>query len=101
MLSYGIGMSHVWRDSDSFAIMPTLEIVGYSFLDGQVTPPGLGATPIPVDGQNIVNIHPGIRWVWDSSCACSVRELGLFGGFSMSSDSLYEEILRLEYRWTW
>jgi hypothetical protein len=100
-LIYGIGMSHVWRDSDSFAVMPTLELVGYSFFDGQVTPPGIIDSPIDIDGLSIVNIHPGIRWVWDHGSDCGVKELGLFGGFSMTSDSLYEEMLRLEYRWTW
>jgi hypothetical protein len=101
VLSYGAGMSHVWRDSDTYAVMPTLELQAFSFLDGQVTPPGLAATPIEVDGQTILNVHPGIRWVWDNGGDCGVREVGLFGGFSMTSNSLYEEMLRLEFRWTW
>jgi hypothetical protein len=102
VLSYGVGISHVWRENDSTAIMPTLEIVGYSFLDGRWTAPlGMGGGSIEIDGQDIVNIHPGIRWVWDRGCACHVRELGLFGGFSTSSSSLYEGMMRLEYRWMW
>ena len=70
VLSYGIAMSHVWRDGDDYAIMPTIEFVGMSFLDGQLTVPTatLPVTPndtIYVDPDGIFNIHPGVRFVMD------------------------------------
>lgn len=103
VLSYGIGVSHVWRDSDSFAIMPTLELVGYTFLDGELTVPGsvVPMTTTAVDSDGILNIHPGIRWVWDKGGDCGVKEFGIFGGFAATSDSLYEELLRAEVRYLW
>lgn len=100
VLNYGFAISHVWRDSDDFAVMPTLELVAYSFLDGQFTAPGSTAT-VEVDPQGILTIHPGVRWVWDKGCDCGVREFGIFGGIAATSDSVYEEIIRAEMRWVW
>lgn len=103
ILNYGLAMSHVWRETDSFAVMPTLEVLGYSFFNGLSTPPGAAAVP-PVndaDGVGVAIIHPGIRWAWDHGSDCGLREVGLFGGFSLTSNSLYEELLRLEFRWIW
>ncbi len=99
VLSYGIAMSHVWRDSDCYAVMPTLELVGYSFLDGQVTIPGALASDF-VDPEGVFNVHPGVRWVWDKGSDCGIQEFGIFGGFGVSAETLYENILRAELRWT-
>jgi hypothetical protein len=102
VLNYGFAISHVWRETDSFAVMPTLELRGYSFLDGRET---LSIPPaqqfVDVDPEGILLIHPGIRWAWDYGTDCGLREIGLFGGFAATSDSLYEELIRLEFRWSW
>lgn len=102
VLSYGIGMSHVWSETDCWAVIPTFEIVGYSFIGGLYTDSFLG-TPVvvPVDSDGIMNIHPGVRFVRDKGSDCGVQELGLFSGFAVSEDNLYEEILRVELRWSW
>lgn len=102
VLNYGIAMSHVWRETDCFAVMPTIEFRGYSFLDGLQTE-SIVTVPqvVDVDPEGIFIVHPGIRWAWDHGTDCSLREIGLFSGFAMTSDSLYEELLRLEFRWSW
>jgi hypothetical protein len=105
VLNYGFAMSHVWRETDSYAIMPTIELRGYSFLDGLQTQSHLAMAPDPqvvdVDPEGILLVHPGIRWAWDHGTDCGLREVGLFGGFAATSDSLYEELIRLEFRWCW
>ncbi len=101
VLSYGVAMSHVWRETDSWAIMPTIEFVGHSFLDGQKTLPGpLGLTEF-VDPEGIFSIHPGVRYVWDKGSDCGIQEFGIFSGIGVSSDTLYENLLRAELRWSW
>lgn len=99
VLSYGFAFSHVWHDSDCFAIMPTFEVVGLSFLDGDVTAPGGGV--FPVDNDVVINLHPGIRFVWDNGSDCGTKEFGIFGGFNTSNNAIYEGILRGEFRWSW
>jgi hypothetical protein len=101
VLNYGIAMSHVWRETDSTAIMPTIELRGYSFLNGQETSAVPNAGGVGIDPEGILIVHPGVRWAWDHGTDCGLREVGLFGGFSATSDSLYEELIRLEFRWMW
>ncbi|MDC0935256.1 hypothetical protein OAS39_03140 [Pirellulales bacterium] len=100
VLNYGVGISHVWSQTDSYAIMPTLEFVGYSFLDGQVTLPGT-TTQVEVDPEGILTINPGIRWVWDNGGDLGVKEFGIFGGFSATDEAVYENLLRAELRFIW
>ena len=102
VLNYGFAMSHVWRETDCFAVMPTIEFKGYAFLDGLQTE-SIVTIPqvVDVDPEGILIIHPGIRWAWDHGTDCGLREIGVFGGFAATSDSLYQEMLRLEFRWSW
>lgn len=100
VLNYGIAMSHVWRETDSTAIMPTIELKAYSFLDGLETNI-TGAPEAAPDPEGILIIHPGIRWAWDHGTDCGLREVGLFSGISLTRDDLYEELIRLEFRWNW
>ena len=108
VLQYGFGMSHVLHETDYFAIIPTLEFVGWSIFDGDQTPSIDGdlVTPGPqfvtesVDGMDILNFYPGIRFVWDNGNDCGVRECGISTGFALSEDHWYESILRVELRWS-
>jgi hypothetical protein len=113
MFNYGIGISHVWIDTDKHAIIPTLEIEAWTILDGQQTLPGLYPDPTDItppialvalseeiDSMGIVNICPGLRWVCDPGCDCGVREFGISGGVCVTEDRWYEEILRIEFRWS-
>ncbi len=101
VLTYGIAMSHVWRETDTWAIMPTLEFVGVSFVDGAETVPGLPLTVDFVDPEGIFSIHPGVRCVWDKGSDCGVQEFGIFTGYGVTSDTLYESLIRAELRWSW
>ena len=102
-LIYGFAMSHVWIDADDYAIMPTLELVGYTFLDGEATVAGIGNNTVTaeVDSDGILNFHPGIRWVVDDGGDCGIKEFGVFGGVALTSDHLYRGLLRLEVRYVW
>jgi hypothetical protein len=104
-LNYGIGVSHVAVDRDCFAVIPTLELVAWTVLDGAQTPPGpVPQDPnlqgIPVDNMSIVNLCPGVRFVWENGNDCNTRELGISAGVALSDDHWYESLLRVELRWS-
>ncbi len=99
VIKLGAGVSHVWYETDSFAIMPTLELVGWSVLDGLETPYPAGA-PLEVDPEGILNIHPGIRMVRDADSELGLFELGVSGGAAVTTNRWYESLLRIEARFS-
>jgi hypothetical protein len=101
-LNYGIGVSHVAVDRDSFAVIPTLELVAWTVLDGQQTPPGTITEPQgeEVDNMSIVNLAPGVRFVWENGNDCGTRELGISAGVAVSENQWYDSILRVDLRWS-
>jgi hypothetical protein len=107
VLQYGFGMSHVLHENDYFAIIPTLELVGWSIFDGDQTllqTELVDGVPTPitdtVDGMNIANLYTGVRIVWDNGNDCGTRECGISTGFAVTEDHWYESILRVELRWS-
>ena len=94
VLRYGFGYAEVLYDSDSFAVIPTLELVAWSVLSGQKT--GAGR----IDNENIINLYPGLRLVRDAGSDLGLFELGLNGGVSMTERHWYRGILRLDLRWS-
>ncbi|MCA9185280.1 MAG: hypothetical protein R3E01_28430 [Pirellulaceae bacterium] len=97
ILRYGLGVSRVWREHDDHAVVPTLEFVAFSVLDGQKTViDSLGnAVRLDVDGATIVNIYPGI---WFVSERHGKTDLGLGTGFSITDVRQYQQVLRLDLR---
>jgi hypothetical protein len=98
-------MSHVLHENDYFAVIPTLELVGWSIFDGDQTVlrsiNGMDvATSESVDGMGIANLYPGVRFAWDNGSDCSTRELGISAGIALSDDHWYDSILRVELRWS-
>jgi hypothetical protein len=119
MFNYGIGISHVWIDRDKYALIPTLEIEAWTILDGAQSVPGAiipggvddpntpvdesipqPVAPIEIDSMGILNICPGLRWVCDPGCDCGVREFGISGGVCVTEDHWWQELLRIEFRWS-
>ena len=98
ILRYGVGASRIFRESDSFAIVPTFEAVGFTVLDGEKTT-GLDISDDPIteslDGETIVNIYPGVWLIRERK---SLLELGLSGGLSISNERFFETIMRLDIR---
>lgn len=96
-LTWGLGLSHVWYETDTVAYIPTLEFINTWILDGQVTtfPPGV---PVDVKGDGIFNLAPGLRIVTDYGGDLGVVELGLNSVFSIGSDGWYDALLRIDLR---
>jgi hypothetical protein len=115
IFNYGFGWSHVALETDTWALIPTFEVECWTFVDGRQTlpnamfTPGMpGPPPVPaipaaseeVNTIGIMNICPGLRWVCDKGCDCGTKEFGISAGISVTSDHLYDELLRLEFRWS-
>jgi hypothetical protein len=99
VLRFGIGVSHVWFETDSFAAMPTLEFVGWSVLDGMETAYPSGAS-VEVDPEGIFNVYPGIRFVRDADSELGLAEFGISGGAAVTTNQWYESLLRVEARFS-
>jgi hypothetical protein len=99
VLNYGLGLSRVAIDRDCFAVIPTFEAVAWTVLDGDETPFG-STKPVSVDNMNIVNLCPGVRFVWENGNDCGTRELGISTGVAVSEHHWYESIFRVDLRWS-
>jgi hypothetical protein len=96
-LTWGIGVSHVWYETDTMAYIPTLEFINTWILDGQVTP-FPGGVPVDVRGDGIFNLAPGLRTVWDSGGDLGVVEFGASGIFAVGSNGWYDALMRFDLR---
>ena len=102
VLNYGLGISHLWFDADNFAIIPTLEFVGWTVLDGEQTLPVISVPQTErIDGLGIFNIYPGVRFVCDKGGDLGLFELGIGTGFAVSDHHWYESLLRVDLRWSY
>lgn len=113
ILNAGLGISHVLVDTDTYAVIPTLELVSSTVLDGAQTNPGFVPVPPPmpppnpnpfvtqIDSLSVVNLHPGVRIVCDRDCDCGTKEFGIAGGIALTEDHWFESMIRLEFRWTY
>ena len=100
VVRYGFGISNVWYDNDTFAAIPTLEFVGWSLVSGQKTV-GPGDLAVPVDGENIFNIYPGMRLVNDTGGDFGMFEVGMSAGLSVTESHWYRSLMRLDLRWSY
>lgn len=100
-IQYGIGASYLAYDTDTFAVMPTLELIGWNFLDGLKTLPN-GAV-VPVDGDSTFAILPGVRFVLGPAGDLGLFEAGIAGGagFDDSRDGWFDSRFLFELRWSY
>lgn len=98
VLLWGLGASGIWHETDAFAILPTFEIVGVSFLDGQRTTPTGRA--VDVDGETTVEFLPGLRFVLGPQGDLGLPEIGISGGASVGDRGWFAGRLQLVARWS-
>lgn len=88
LLRYGLSLSRRTGDGDGLEVTPVAEIVGWQVIDGY-------KTAGPADGDQIVNLKLGARIRGSFSGSWY---LGY--GFALTDDVWYDEIFRLEYRYS-
>jgi hypothetical protein len=97
VVRYGVGASYQAWETDNLAVAPVLELVGWTFLDGQKSinaPDGTGIV-VGAGGDTIVNAKLGVRVRTDYG--------DFYAGYgrAVTNDSFYKNIVRFEYRYTW
>jgi hypothetical protein len=103
---FGGGVSHVWLESDAFAVLPTFEIMGYSVNGGGATVPqvlpGGAATGVRTAASEVfANLVPGVRLVLGPEGDLGLCELGIYSGFCTTDSGWYQQQLGVELRWTY
>jgi hypothetical protein len=94
---YGIGPSYQVYKRGAVSFAPVIELVGWNVRGGFLTEPGgpvLGAAA-SASGTNIVNLKIGARTSWNSQ-----RSLYVGYGHVLTTESWYDDIVRLEYRFS-
>jgi hypothetical protein len=92
---YGVGLSYQAWEAPRLSVAPVMEVVGWTFLDGQKTVPLPDGSPVILGagGDTVVNVKLGVR--------LRLSEWGdVYVGYGrpLTGDTMYRDIVRLEYR---
>lgn len=98
-IRWGIGGAHTTIDTDSFALLSTLELTGWNVLNGTETLPN-SLTTVSSDGVEIVNLTTGMRWVIDNGSDLGLFEAGWATTLPLTGDRWYEASLMFDLRWS-
>ena len=90
IMKWGFGMTHVAYDSDDFSILPSLELTGWSILDGD---------PI-ISGFHSFTLTPAVRFAFDRPSDLGLFDAGVAASIPLSDDRWYNQAIMLEFRWT-
>jgi len=93
---YGIGPSYTLVDGDKFRLAPVVELIGWSVTGGQQTEiTSTGGPTFSASGTNIVNIKLGARMAFRQHNSVYIGY-----GRPLTSSDWYNDILRVEYRYS-
>lgn len=101
VVKFGFGVSHVLDSSflsacpyDSFALIPTFEVIGWKFNSGQQTLSD--GTTSTTDSGTIINLQPGLR-----VAVSDHLELGATTSIGVTGNRYFDYLTRFEMRWFW
>jgi hypothetical protein len=98
VLQYGAGLGYILWRGNCLVVTPTLESVGWTFLGGQEL---ISSGQTSASGDTIINIKPGVRVGLSDvdSPSGQQRHSVYFGwGHPITTQRLYQDIFRVEYR---
>ncbi len=96
VLNTGWAVSTIWRETDTYALLPTLELQTNTFLFGaQTTSTGAQER---VDGTTAVDLFPGMR-IAMARTALGVCECGIAGGIRCADSDWFDSRMMMEVRW--
>ena len=106
VVQYGFAISHLYYETDTIALIPTLEFLKMNFLDGQKTVVTRNDEGVlekfeeEVDGDEVVHLYPGFRFVADTGCDFGLFEFGFAAGIPFGMQGWYETLIRFDMRWS-
>jgi len=98
VLTYGVGVSHVFYETNNFAIIPDFEMVNYNFLGGQKTVNGIA---VNAAGDTAVNLIPGARFVVGPKGDLGLFEFGISNMIGVGVDRYVNDLLRLDFKFVY
>ena len=99
VLQYGGGLGYLAHQGDTFSIIPTVEVVGWTFLNGKKFNPLDGVSS--ARGDTIINVKPGVRiGLGEGSGPAMMQRQSIYAGFGIpiTGDQFYSDLFRVEYR---
>ena len=99
VLTYGLGASHVIVDHDSTAWIGTFEGQGFYIGNGQRTNPN--GTVSNAEGDHIIELTSGLRYVRDYGGNLGLFEWGASLGTPITSSRFYDCLLKIDFRWSY
>lgn len=105
VLRYGVGVSHVLYETDTFAILPTLEMVAFQYLGGHstyvnTTTPFTTST-VSNNGDVALNVINGARFVFGPPGDLGLFELGISGMFGLGTNKYLDGMLRVDLKFNY
>ncbi len=96
---WGTGVTTIMYETDMIALIPSFELHGWSVLDGQQTEPN--GVVLDIDPEGILNIAPGMRFVYDNGGDLGLLEIGLASDVGITSNRFYSNLFRIDFRWSY
>jgi hypothetical protein len=97
VLSDGFAWSRVLRESDTYALISSLEAVHWQLMDGQRT---TTAGVFDIDGENVFTAYAGGRLVRDTGSDLGLVEYGLQWGAAFGDARWYQNLIRVSLRFS-
>jgi hypothetical protein len=96
VLKLGAALSTVWKETDTVALLPTLEFSSYTFLAGSATrPDGIRRR---VNGEFAGELYPGLRCVHGPGNEMGLLEYGVATGFVFADEGWFDTRLVFDIR---
>lgn len=99
VLKFATGINHVYWETDSKALIPSLELSTYSILNGLARDSSQQLRE--VDGDFVLNLTPGIRYAADNRGDFGLFEIGAGWAIPVTTQRLADSLLMIESRWFW
>lgn len=99
VLQYGGGLGYIAYQGPNATVVPTFEMVGWTFLGGQKFSPSTGLES--ASGDTIINAKPGVRIGFGNSPGpMMMQQQSVYAGFGIpvTNDQFYSNLFRVEYR---
>jgi len=96
VLKMGAALSTVWKETDTMALLPTLEFSSYTFLAGSAT--GADGLRRRVNGEFAGELYPGLRCVHGPGNELGLLEYGIATGFVFADEGWFDSRLVFDIR---
>jgi hypothetical protein len=99
VVKFAVGANRVWRETDTSAIIPSLEFTNYTVLNG-LAQDALGNLRA-IDGDGMLYITPGVHYAVDNQGDFGLFEIGGALSLPVTGTRFTDSTLTFDARWSW